>query len=534
MPVIPFRLIRAASAALLAGALVAGCASIDLPSVPRTPSAALAPDPATRLYGALAARSTAQYGRSGFAVLERGLDAFVARAGLAELAERTLDLQYYIVHGDTSSLLLLGRVFAAAERGVRVRLLLDDWTLAGSDEALARLDAHPMIEVRLFNPSANRSWWSPARWLETIGDVRRINRRMHNKAWIADNAAAIVGGRNLGDEYFEARDDLDYHDLDLLAVGPVVREASASFDAYWNSEFAVPLETFSRVDDAQAALDAVRDWFGAHERRNAGSPYAKALAQAPLVERLRAGSIGLHWGEARLIADDPAKLRVGEDDPSLRGAGRQLLLAGQLSELAPRPTRELMAVAPYFVPGETGVASFGALVRDGVAVRVLTNSLMSNDVLATQAGYAKYREALLRAGVTLYELKPGGPGRDGRVRLRDSLGGGSRAALHEKSFVIDRRTVFVGSLNLDPRSVRVNTEVGVLVRSEPLAGEIAAIFERNAAPDSAWRIELRDGRVAWIDASGGTPVVVEDEPGSNAWRRLMQWVYRLLAPEALL
>ena len=533
-PRIPRRL-RSLIACTVLALAATGCASIDLASVARTPSSALAPQPGTRLHDGITPRLAATPGQSGFVALERGLDAFVARAALAELAERTLDLQYYIVHGDTSGLLLLGRVLAAADRGVRVRLLIDDWTLADADTALAQLDAHPSIEVRLFNPTANRSWWTLRRWLEVVGDFSRINRRMHNKAWIADNAAAIVGGRNLGDEYFEARDDLDYHDLDLLAAGPIVRDVSASFDRYWNSEFAVPLETFRRVGGGDAQRAELRAWFAAHEARVAASPYARALAGAPLLERLRRGEVDWRLGEARLLVDDPEKLRRPIDDAALRGAERRLLLAGQLDALAPRPERELRVVAPYFVPGVEGVAAFGALVRDGVSVRVLTNSLTSNDVPAAQAGYAKYRRALLEAGVALHELKPAGPGRDGPVRIRDALGGGSRAALHEKSFVIDRATVFVGSLNLDPRSLRVNTEVGVLVRSEALAGDVAAIFDRNAAPASAWRLALRDGVVTWEDLDdAGAPRRAVEEPGASAWRRLMQGFYAVFAPESLL
>jgi putative cardiolipin synthase len=536
------RRIRALSArlavavALVAVALgTAGCASIDLAAVPRTPSSAIDPGTATGLHATIAARLDARPGVSGFVPLERGLDAFIARAALAEQAERTLDLQYYIVHGDTSGLLLLGRVFGAAERGVRVRLLIDDWTLADADAALAQLDAHPSIEVRVFNPTANRSYWTLRRWFEVIGDFSRINRRMHNKAWIADNAVAIVGGRNLGDEYFEAREDLDYHDLDLLAAGPIVAEASASFDRYWNSEFAVPLEAFRRVAGDAAQRAALREWFAAHETRVEGSPYAKALAGAPLLERLRRGDLDWRFGEARLLVDDPEKLRRDPNDPALRAQDRRLLLAGQFGALAPRPSRELRIVAPYFVPGAQGVATLGALVREGVSVRVLTNSLTSNDVLPAQAGYSNYRRALLEAGVTLYELKPSGPGRDGKVRIRDALGGSSRAALHEKSFVIDRGTVFVGSLNLDPRSVKVNTEVGALVRSEALAADVAAIFDRNAAPQSAWRVVLHEGRIAWEEAEpSGVVRRLDTEPGASAWRRFLQRVYAVLAPEDLL
>jgi putative cardiolipin synthase len=530
---------RGAVACTLALALLvaAGCATLDLRTVPREPSSALADPTGTRLHARFAARVAAERGRSGFVTLERGLDAFVARAALADAADRTLDLQYYIVHGDTSSRLLLGRVFAAAERGVRVRLLIDDWTLADADEALAQLDAHPSVEVRVFNPLGTRHWLNPARWAELIGDFERINRRMHNKAWIADGVAAIVGGRNLGDEYFEARNDLDYHDLDLLAVGPVVGETSASFDRYWNSRYAVPVRQFRQVAANPAQREAVRRWFDEDAARSAGTPYARALADSPLVDRLRGDRLALEWGEAKLVADDPAKLDVREGDPALRAPGdprRALLLTGQLESLGIEARREVLLVAPYFVPGEAGVAAFEALVRRGIRVRILTNSLASNDVIATQAGYARHRDALLRAGVELHEFKPDGGGRGGRARAPSGVAGGSRAALHEKSFVVDREAAFVGSLNLDPRSIRTNTEVGVLVRSAALAAEIAAIFDRNAAPERAWRVERVDGAVVWTDLSGPTPVSHRAEPGASGWRRLLQSVYGLLAPESML
>jgi putative cardiolipin synthase len=518
-----------------AGLVASGCATIDLKSIERQPSTALADPSGTRLHAHAAPQLAAQPGRSGFVVLERGLDAFVARAALAEAAERTLDLQYYIVHGDTSGRLLLGRVFAAAERGVRVRLLIDDWTLADADEALAQLDAHPSIEVRLFNPTANRVWFSVRRWLEVIGDFSRINRRMHNKAWISDNSAAIVGGRNLGDEYFEARDDLDYHDLDLLAIGPAVREASASFDRYWNSEFAVPLSTFRRVEGGAAQRDAVRRWFADDRAGAAGTAYVRSLETSPLVAAVREGTLRFVWGEARVLADDPAKLALPEDDPALKDATRGLLLAGQLHAIAPKARRELLVVSPYFVPGDSGVASFAALEASGVRVRILTNSLASNDVVPTQAGYARYREALLRAGVELHELKPRGTAdRDGKGGWRDTIGGSSRAALHEKSFVADREWVFVGSLNLDPRSVRVNAEIGVLVRSPELASQVAAIFERNASAQSAWRVGLAEGGVEWIDEADGGTVRHARDPEASGWRRFMQGVYGIVAPESLL
>lgn len=528
---------RLAVVLVLAGAGLAasGCATIDLKTVERVASTALADPSGTRLHMALAPKVAAQPGRSGFVVLERGQDAFVARAALAEAAERTLDLQYYIVHGDTSGKLLLGRVFAAAERGVRVRLLIDDWTLADSDDALAQFDAHPSIEVRLFNPTANRMWFSARRWLEVIGDFSRINRRMHNKAWIADNSAAILGGRNIGDEYFQARDDLDYHDLDLLTIGPAVREASASFDRYWNSEFAVPLSTFRRVEGGAAQREVMRNWFADDRARAAGTAYARSLESSPLVTAVRDGTLRFIWGEARVLADDPAKLALSQDDPALKDAKRGLLLAGQFDAVAPKARRELLVVSPYFVPGDSGVASFAALVESGVRVRILTNSLATNDVIPTQAGYARYRKALLRAGVELHELKPTGPaGPDGPNRPHGVFGGSSRAALHEKSFVADREWVFVGSLNLDPRSLRVNTEIGVLVRSPELTARVADIFERNASAQQAWRVELAGDRVVWVDEADGRTVRHDRDPQASGWRRFMQGVYSVVAPESLL
>lgn len=529
--------LRRVAATLLAAAalVVSGCATIDLKSIEREPSNALADPTGTRLHSKLAPQVAAHPGRSGFLVLERGIDAFVARAALAEAADRTLDLQYYIVHGDTSGRLLLGRVYEAAERGVRVRLLIDDWTLADADEALAKLDAHPSIEVRLFNPTANRAWFSLRHWLEVIGDFARINRRMHNKAWIADNSAAIVGGRNLGDEYFGARDDLDYADLDLLAVGPAVAEASASFDRYWNSEFAVPVSAFLRVEGGAAQRAAARQWFADDLARAAGTPYVRSLASSPLVAAVRDGSPRLHWGEGRVLADDPAKLALPADDPALKDARRGLLLAGQLHAIAPKARRELLVVSPYFVPGDSGVASFAALEAAGVRVRILTNSLASNDVVPTQAGYARYREALLRAGVELHELRPSGPaGGDATWPGSNPIGGSSRAALHEKSFVVDREWVFVGSLNLDPRSLWVNAEIGVLVRSPALAEQVAGIFERNASPERAWRVVLGDDGVTWIDEADGRAVRYTRDPEAGGWRRFMQGVYGIVAPESLL
>lgn len=519
---------------LLCVCALLGCKSMDFAAIEKTPSSALQDPSGTRLGEQIAPQLIQRPGQSGFIPLERGLDAFVARAALAEAAQRTLDLQYYIVRGDTSGRLLLSQVFAAAERGVRVRLLLDDWTLADADEALAQLDAHPLIEIRLFNPTANRGWLSLSRWFEIIGDFARINRRMHNKAWIADNSAGIIGGRNLGDEYFEASPDLEFADLDLLFIGPAVREASASFDRYWNSEFAVPLSAFLRVAPGVQQRLALQEQFAQERQRAAGTPFVKSLERSPLAMAVRQGSLPFVWAPAKVLADDPAKLALPEDDPALKQAKRGLLLTGQLDAIAPKVMHELLVVSPYFVPGESGVASLAALSAAGVRVRVLTNSLASNDVVPTQAGYARYRRELLEKGIELYELKPSAGKRTQRHPVRETLGGSSRAALHEKSFVVDRKWVFVGSLNLDPRSIRLNAEIGVLVHSAELAQQIADAFEQNTSAQRSWRMELREGEVVWVDAAGPQALVHTRDPDASVWRRLSQAIYRLIAPESQL
>jgi putative cardiolipin synthase len=494
-----------------------------------------------------AAQAAGHGGDSGFLPLESGHDALAARAALARAAQHTLDLQYYIVRGDAAGMLLLAHVFDAAERGVRVRLLFDDWPLPDVDEELAHLDAHPGIEVRLFNPRRARGRFNPLGWWELARHFGRLNRRMHNKLWLADGAAGIVGGRNLGNEYFEAHDGMDFRDLDLLSTGPVVQQMDAVFQRYWDSPFAVPLRRIREVARSAQQAQGLRAHFDEVHRRLADSPFAQALAGSELAAALAQGTVPLPaWGPAQVLADDPAKLLLPPDKAAFTPQERCLLLAGQLSALAPRPERELLLAAPYFVPGRAGLALLRALAGRGVRVRVLTNSLQSNDVLAAQAGWVRWRRAVLRAGVQVHELMAGA--RRARVRgwrprvqaarqrLRRLRQGGapSRASLHEKSFVIDRETVFVGSLNLDPRSIRLNTEVGVLVRSPALAQWVADNFERNADPRRAWALRLAGRHTVWAGGHGAQAQVHRVDPGATPWQRLALRLLVWLAPEGLL
>ena len=429
---------------------------------------------------------------------------------LARAAERSLDVQYYIWHADTSGGLLAHELWQAAERGVRVRLLLDDNNTRGADEAIAALDAHPNIEVRLFNPYANRGF----RLGELATDFARLNRRMHNKAFTADNQAAIVGGRNVGDEYFGADSPVEFADLDVLAVGAVVPEVSAAFDAYWNSESAYPAA--SLIDQAGQLRPLERI-----EEQPDAARYLQAVRATPLVQMLLSGSLPLEWAAARVVQDDPAKvLRPPEKT--------ELHLLPRLEKAMGKPLRELDLVSPYFVPTKDGAAALTALAESGVRVRVLTNSLAATDVSPVHAGYAKYREELLRAGVRLFELKPNVE--DVKTKDKGRGAGNSDASLHAKTFGVDRSRIFVGSFNFDPRSARLNTEMGIVVESQTLASRLSEALDRDMA-NVAYEVRLSsDGSLEWVERD----VRHTSEPGAGVLKRLWIGFLSILPIEWLL
>jgi len=467
----------------------------------------------------IAPRVAANGGRSGFRLLANGLDAFVARATLIELAERTLDLQYYIFHPDQTGSLVTDRLVAAADRGVRVRLLLDDWgTMDKDDAAVAALDAHPQIEIRLFNPYIHRTGLG---WLaELVTSFTRVNRRMHNKQLIADGAGVVLGGRNIGDEYFSLG-ELDFQDVDVLAVGPVVQQSAQSFESYWNSEFAVPVDRVAHLGPDHEESAAARQALQQRCERLADSPYGQALAGSSLATELRSQGPHLHWAEARIIADPPEKLKKPP------GTRSDAFLGGQLSPYARAVRSDMLVVSPYFVPGKDGVAFFGEQRRGGVDVRVLTNSLAATDVWLVHAGCMKYRRPLLQAGVRLYELRPEAAGSKG-PRASGITIGSSRASLHAKTFVFDRTSVFIGSVNIDARSLEQNTEVGVLVQSPDLAAEVAGLFDRWASPALSYEVTLgASGRLEW---TGG----FTNEPNAGFWRPLGAKFFSHLPIESLI
>lgn len=510
-----------ALAALLCGLLVVvGCTSLP----PRTTEADAVPmsaaDPAgTRLARSLDARLAAHPGRSGIWPLADPHDAFATRVLLARAADRTLDVQYYIWHGDLTGTLLLHELLVAADRGVQVRLLLDDNGDAVLDGVLAALDGHPRIAVRLFNPFTVRS----AKWLGYVGDFGRANRRMHNKSFSADAQATIVGGRNVGDEYFGATEGILFADLDVLAVGPAAKDVSADFERYWTSASAHPAaDVLPAVDAAQR--DALRAQADATLHDPKALAYVEALRASQSIRALLAGQLGFEWATTRLVSDDPAKglARGRESD----------LLFHQLAEVLGDPVSQVDLVSPYFVPTEAGVAMFAGLAQRGVRVRVLTNSLAATDVAAVHAGYAKRRHALLAAGVQLYEMRP--TAADAQKRKKAGPFGSSGSSLHAKTFAVDRARVFVGSFNFDPRSARLNTELGLVIDSPALAAKLGPVFDD---PVAAMAYEVRldpNGRLYWLAQVDGRTVRHETEPETGPLQRLGVGVLSLLSIEWLL
>jgi putative cardiolipin synthase len=456
-------------------------------------------------------------------VLAEGPDAFAARALLAAAAERSLDVQYYIWHNDTTGTLLLDALRCAADRGVRVRLLLDDNNTPGLDPLLAALDAHPNIEVRLFNPFKHRRW----RIVDYLTDFARVNRRMHNKSFTADNQVTIIGGRNVGDEYFGAGRDVLFVDLDVLAIGPVVNDVSNDFERYWESQSSWPVQrvlpTASRESLSEVAAAAATV-----TQSPAAMSYVDALAGSSRVRELLSGQLPFEWATTTMLSDPPAKVRG-----RTRHDG---LLWTRLKKLVGDPASELHMISPYFVPGKEGVVYFAALAKAGVKVKVLTNSVEATDVAAVHVGYAKHRRPLLEAKIDLFEMKRGPSPLGSGSHRRRLIGrsGSSRSSLHAKTFSVDGTRIFIGSFNFDPRSILLNTELGFLIDSPALALAVADAFTKGI-PGRSYRVQLNEGRrLQWLEQTEGGPVVHQREPGAGFWLRLGLWVMSRFPIEWLL
>jgi putative cardiolipin synthase len=450
----------------------------------------------------------ARPGQSACVLLDSGPLALSMRSVLADAAQQTIDLQTYIYDDDEAGIVLMDRLRAAAERGVKVRLLIDDNGLR-TDECLPLLlDSLPNTEVRVFNPFRFRPRWT--RPLQLPFEFRRLNHRMHNKLYVVDGSATIVGGRNIGGHYFEADEEANFTDVDVLLLGPVARDARECFERYWNSDLAVPLQTALGKRDARMARERIERYIRAARFTRLQQLYRPR--HGGLREALADSEHVVHWAHTRLVADDPRKACARR-----RRHAPQVMLEA-LAETWRHARQEVLAATAYFVPGRKGARDLIRMRRRDVRVAIFTNSLASTDVPTVHAGYTRYRRALLRAGVELYEYQRFGN------RPRRHHGASRCNALHAKTIVVDRRLAWIGSFNLDPRSSRLNTEMAVVLESEPLARDLAARMERDLAPDRSWRVMMRRGsrELRWTGEKNGQPVELRREPDSSWWLRA--WV----------
>ncbi len=489
---------------------LAGCTGVPF-DAPREVSRALPAD------GTLAAETSAALTRGdpkGVALvpLVSGNDALGARLRMIEAAERAIDIKTFLIKPDTAGTLIWLELYAAAERGVRVRLLFDDVFTTARDDQIATLDAHPNVEIRVFNPLSRNS---PAA-VNFLLDFSRVNRRMHNKAMITDGAFAIVGGRNIADEYYQIGVDHEFADFDLFVAGAPVRDLSSAFDLYWNDPWTLPLSVFVEADDGPLAeaLQRFRDRAASEEVEI----YRRATESTYLAE-VRSGRVPYFDGRARVVVDDPAKLRT----PPGKGP---FIIGEELYQMMNRARREVLVLTPYFVPENYGAEFFEALVRRGVRVRIVTNSLASTNHPYVHGAYARYRDRLLRAGVEFLEV------RSDAAKLTGSAE--ADLTMHTKLAIVDDRLVFVGSPNLDPRSIRQNTEIGMILDSPELARSIRERVDLVAG-DFAFALEAgEDGRTLWrYDGQTGQEIRARD-PLASGWRVFVSTVAGWLPIESQL
>lgn len=529
-----------------------GCASLP-DNVPRPISRAFTEPDQTPL-GQLVHERRRQAGArsdSGFRLLDSVGAAFSSRLALIEAAQRSLDLQYYAIHADASTEILLQGLRDAARRGVRIRLLLDDFNIVGKDAQVLRLAFEPNVEIRLFNPLPGSRASLLGRVITSLNDMARIQKRMHNKLFIADNAMGITGGRNLGDAYFGTDEASNFVDLDVLAVGRVVRDMSASFDRYWNDKLAYPMELLVSAQDLEKLRKPAEPLPADRSRQAAPpafTPVQAAAAPAPsailpgLTAAAGAGAgsdpvpmdlrkVTLTWAPSLLMVDKPGKIGPGDDEVD---AGETLV--DGLLQLMEQARRDVLIVSPYFVPGTPMMQVFARMRAKGVRIRVLTNSLASNDAPAAHAGYARYRHDLLALGVELYEMHANQEGTAGGMGSTSGFGSGeaggsktssSRASLHSKAVILDDRLAVIGSMNLDLRSQIQNSEVALLIRSTALSREATRQIEATLA-QGAYRLALSGGEIVWRAPAGAAFEDARSEPASLKLRLLV----RLIAPFA--
>jgi len=506
-----FRNIAIAAAAV---AVAAGCATIDY-DYPRSESHHLT-DTADTYLGRQIVPDVAEHPGhlSGFYPVNDGIDALAARLLLAGEAEKSIDVQYYLIKNDLVGRAFIRALLRAADRGVRVRLLLDDMFTTGYDVGLAALDSHPNFEVRIYNPFHRGAG---GKIQSAVTGFSRINRRMHNKSFTVDNQITIVGGRNIADEYFGAREDAKFGDLDVVGIGPVVQDVSSMFDMYWNHETALPVPAFvNKLEDPQAALDELRKRLDQSVAEISASPYAGAVVQQ-VNQYVESGGNVFEWAPYQLVVDSPdkgVKARAAEADS----------ITDPLIESLRSAEHELIIISPYFVPLKSGIQGLIELRNKGIDITVITNSLAANNQFTVHGGYAPSRKPLLEAGVKIYEVRP-----DADVSGTEFVdASGAKATLHTKAFIVDDKEVFIGSFNFDPRSADLNTELGVIIRDPELATVFAVLVD-EALEKQTFEVFLNDkGRLRWRGHHDGQEVIYDKEPETTWGQRFIAGFVRIL------
>ena len=504
-----------------------GCESLQPgANVPKSVSVALAHPEETHLGAQFGNEALAHGGDSAFRIISVGVDGFLMRAQMIDAAERTLDLQYFIFRGDETGRLLTDGLLRAADRGVRVRVLVDDGDTLAGDEQISALDTHPNVQVRIFNPFAYRGHSRLRRGLEFMFHASRLDYRMHNKLLVVDNAVALVGGRNIGNQYFQMDPESQFADDDVLAAGPIAVRLSATFDEFWNSPFAIPAAALDRHQSSAHALTERRGRAAGRSEQQMqtlnsdGIDYAARVASGEPYAGVLSGRLPLVWAQAEVVSDSPDKKNIES------GNRRGRLMARSVLKAAGAAQSEVLIVTPYLVPAADEFALLRNLRMRQVQVRILTNSLESTPDPVAQAGYVKYRIPLLKEGVELHEL---------RALLGNTRGSGQTAVvsrygnygLHAKLFVFDREKLFIGSMNFDQRSKHLNTEIGVIIDSPELAQQTAMRFERMVQPGNAYALSWHtpgtgSSLLAWDSEENGNAVEYTREPARSEWQRLEQ------------
>ena len=464
-------------------------------------------------------------GLTGVHLLGKGLDAFVGRAVLARQAERSIDVQYYMFHQDTVGRLLINELLDAADKGVRVRLLVDDMYGEEADDVWSALDSHPSFEVRLFNPFVR----GHSKNLQFITRLKTVNHRMHSKTFTVDNQVTIVGGRNIGDEYFDADPNLAFADMDMMAIGPVVPEVSDEFDEYWNSEHAYPITTLLAEAADNTALDKLRQDMDAFYKEKSTSVYIDALENSDFAKALMNKTAQFSPAKAIVIHDSSEKMTKGKD-------WQKDLLISQLAPFIQQANEEFILVSPYFVPGQRGADALCKLSEQGVRVRILTNSLVSNDVAAVHTGYMRHRKQLLRCGVKLFELNEQIKKVQGKKFTW--LPGLSKSSLHAKTMAFDHKAMFVGSFNFDQRSLHINNEIGILFYEPGISSKVMKHFDQHIEK-VAFRVELVTNKngsesLRWVGIEDGKQVIFDAEPYASFWQKLGVNLMRVLPIDSML